>query len=86
MKTAYAQVNQIGFMADANTDIDFICNSESRMQRITITNLADEVIFQSDVPTTPWTFESVKNAISFLDTSDGANLYFGGEWIGCTEL
>ena len=86
MNTAYAQVNKIGFMSDTNTAIEFLCKPESRMERIIVTDLADEVIFQSDIPTTPWNFESVKNAIAFLDTSDGANLYFGGEWIGCTEL
>ena len=86
MNTAYAQVNKIGFMADTNTAIDFICNSESRMERITITDLADEVIFQSDIPTTPWNYQSVQDAIKHIDTTDGANLYFGAEWIGCTEL
>ena len=86
MQTSYASVNKIGFMANVNTDIDFICNSESRMQKIIITDLGDEVIFESDKPTEAWNYQSVKSVISHLDLSDGANLYFGSEWIGCTEL
>ena len=86
MQTAMAHVNKIGFMADADSAIEFLCKPESRMSRIIIKNLCDEVIFKSYIPKTPWTYELVKNAIAFLDTSGGANLYFGDEWIGSTEL
>jgi len=84
----YCQVNKVGFIATGDIKSpEFIVNTPSnRMQKITVTNLADEVIFQSQMPTEPWNYQSVKKAIGHLDLSDGANLYFGGEWIGCTEL
>ena len=84
----YCQVNKIGFIAiNGVGEPEFAhASTYSKMQRITVKNLADEVIFQSDTPTKPWNYQSVKAAISGVDTSNGADLYFGDEWQGSTEL
>ena len=88
MQTSYYfQINKIGlFSVNYEGTPELAIPDSSKMQRITVKTLADEVIFQSEMPTKPWNYLSVKEAISHIDTSDGANLYLGDEWVGCTEL
>jgi len=85
----YAQVNRIGFLAiGGNVKAPEFLNAtpDSRMQRIIVTDLSDQVIFATETPAEPWNYQTVKAAIAHIDTSDGAVLYFGETFIGCTEM
>jgi hypothetical protein len=84
----YAQVNRIGFIAIGDVKAPEFLNAtpDSRMQRIIVTDLSDQVIFATETPAKPWNYQTVKAAIAHIDTSEGAFLYFGETFIGCTEM
>jgi len=84
----YCQVNKIGFIAIDKVGMpEFIhASTYSKTQKLIVVDLAGVVLFESAAPTKPWNYESVKAAIANVDTSGGADLYFGAEWQGSTEL
>ena len=87
MQKYYYQINKIGlFVVNQEGTPELAIPDYLKTQQIIVKDLCGDVLFESAVPAEPWDCNSVLKAIAHVDTSYGADLYFGTEYIGSTEL
>lgn len=80
-------VNGIGVMAEGNPINPEIFNCENIQRKaLRVKSLNGQTLFSALPPRLGWTLSLVKNSISHVDTSGGADLFFGEDWLGSTEV
>jgi hypothetical protein len=80
-------INGIGVLAEGdpnNPDLSNIDTIDKKPLRVK--SLNGQTLFCAAAPKFGWSLPGVKNSISHVDTSGGADLYLGDLWLGSTEV
>lgn len=82
----YYSIRGIGVIAEDVQAPKILNIEEMKTNSLVVTDLAGRPLLERVAPVDGWTTEKVIEAVKAVDTTGGADMYFGSQWVGSTEV